>query len=385
MALTDKLTAIGNAIRDKTGSTEKMTLDEMPTAINSITTGGGEGGGYDIPDEAFVLSGSKMYYNYGDNMSWFLEQYGNKITTKDLWNCQYMFSNSATLRSIPFNLNFRSGYNSQVANIFNGCNELTVIGDINNLVAANMVNMFSNCYKLKTVPNFNNLDMSYFYSYTNASCGSMFSTCRSLLSIPENLLKQLYTPKATVATSTLFYYGFQDCYVLGELVGLNPQTGIIKTNAFNTTFECCNRLKDIIFVVQDDGSPYVAQWKTQTIDLSDCVGYCNTNSYNVTSYKAIHGINVDKKVTDADTYAALKDDPYWWTDNIAYSRYNHDSAVNTINSLPDTSAYLASAGGTNTIKFKGEAGSATDGGAINTLTEEEIAVAAAKGWTVSFV
>jgi hypothetical protein len=46
---------------------------------------------------------------------------------------------------------------------------------------------------------------------------------------------------------------------------------------------------------------------------------------------------------------------------------------------------LATAGGTNTIKFKGIAGSKTDGGAINTLTEEEIAVAAAKGWTVTLV
>ena len=46
---------------------------------------------------------------------------------------------------------------------------------------------------------------------------------------------------------------------------------------------------------------------------------------------------------------------------------------------------LATAGGTNTIKFKGDSGSATDGGAINTLTEEEIAVATAKGWTVSLV
>lgn len=65
------------------------------------------------------------------------------------------------------------------------------------------------------------------------------------------------------------------------------------------------------------------------------------------------------------------------------SVYNHDSAVETINSLPDTSAYLASAGGTNTIKFKGASGSATAGGAINTLTEAEIAVATAKGWTVT--
>ena len=38
-----------------------------------------------------------------------------------------------------------------------------------------------------------------------------------------------------------------------------------------------------------------------------------------------------------------------------------------------------------TIKFKGAAGAKTDGGAINTMTEEEIAVATAKGWTVSFI
>lgn len=41
MALTDKLTAIGNAIRGKTGRTEKLTLDEMVTAIEGIKSGGG--------------------------------------------------------------------------------------------------------------------------------------------------------------------------------------------------------------------------------------------------------------------------------------------------------------------------------------------------------
>ena len=97
------------------------------------------------------------------------------------------------------------------------------------------------------------------------------------------------------------------------------------------------------------------------------------------------GITADKQVVDDATYQALKNDPDWFTIDVNYSRYNHDSAVNTINSLPDTSAYLAANSGTNTIKFKGESGKLTDGGAINTLTETEIAVATAKGWTVSFV
>lgn len=39
MALIDKLRAIADAIRSKTGTTEPMTLDEMATAILNITTG----------------------------------------------------------------------------------------------------------------------------------------------------------------------------------------------------------------------------------------------------------------------------------------------------------------------------------------------------------
>ena len=41
MALTDKLSAIGNAIREKTGNTSLLTLDQMPAEIASIHGGGG--------------------------------------------------------------------------------------------------------------------------------------------------------------------------------------------------------------------------------------------------------------------------------------------------------------------------------------------------------
>lgn len=41
MALTDKLTAIANAIRAKTGKSGNLTLDQMATEISKISTGGG--------------------------------------------------------------------------------------------------------------------------------------------------------------------------------------------------------------------------------------------------------------------------------------------------------------------------------------------------------
>lgn len=52
MALTDKLTAIADAIRAKTGDSEKLSLDDMPTAIASIETGGG--GGFD-PEKMYAV------------------------------------------------------------------------------------------------------------------------------------------------------------------------------------------------------------------------------------------------------------------------------------------------------------------------------------------
>ena len=39
MALTDKLTAVADAIREKDGSADKLTLDQMPQKIRDIATG----------------------------------------------------------------------------------------------------------------------------------------------------------------------------------------------------------------------------------------------------------------------------------------------------------------------------------------------------------
>ena len=53
MALTDKLTNIADAIREKTGSTRTMNLEGMAAAIAGITGGGGAGLAYDMGE--FVL------------------------------------------------------------------------------------------------------------------------------------------------------------------------------------------------------------------------------------------------------------------------------------------------------------------------------------------
>lgn len=158
----------------------------------------------------------------------------------------------------------------------------------------------------------------------------------------------------------------------------------------------------------NNGEPYKVNWKNQTINLAKRIGYME-DTWSLAYGKYAQGYwkeknNIFYNTTDLEqaklNYNKLKSQDNWFSwstksgtyegnSNVYYSllfsRYNHDSAVETINSLPDTSEYLASAGGTNTIKFKGIQGALTDGGAINTLTEAEIAVATEKGWTVSMV
>ena len=169
-------------------------------------------------------------------------------------------------------------------------------------------------------------------------------------------------------------------------------------------FYCTN---SIVFAT-NNGEPYKLNWKNQVLSLEGNIGSYTYNwDSNWVNYAQGYWEeknNIFYKTTDLEqaklNYAKLKTQDNWFSFSSAsgtyegktgvyysklFSRYNHDSAVETLNSLPDTSEYLATAGGTNTIKFRGYQGALTDGGAINTLTEEEIAVATAKGWTVTFV
>lgn len=73
MALIDKLTAIADAIRGKTGGTALLTLDDMAAAIAGIPSGGGGGSGlaYDMGEfvlesDSNVTSPTYISHNFGE-------------------------------------------------------------------------------------------------------------------------------------------------------------------------------------------------------------------------------------------------------------------------------------------------------------------------------
>ena len=371
------LTAIGDAIREKTGKAELIAPGNMSAEIASITTGGGG------EVEPLVLTGEQAYGCAGAVAGAYIEMFGNTISTQDITNMNYMF-NYNTAKKIPFVINIKGDWSGRInlggafANMLDLTTAPTLAGTIK---PSEMTNLFYSCYSLKEIPDdfFSKMDLSYFSSSTSAYSGianSLFNGCFSLRKVNLDFVRQMNPYGGTY--NNIYYNLFNYCKSLDEVVNL-PIPFTVKEyteNLFQDTFAYCNRLKNITFETPD-GQPVVVKWKNQTLRLYMGVGY----GFIASAY----GFDSTKQVIDDATYQALKDDPDWWTEDMAYSRYNHDSAVATINSLPDASAYLATAGGTNTIEFGGVVGSKTDGGAINTLTEEEIAVAAAKGWTVTFV
>lgn len=377
------LTGIANAIRGKNGETTTYKPSEMAAAITAIPSGGG-----DLPEEALTISGNCSYRFANGGWDWFIENYGSQVTTSDITNVDYMF-NKSKVTNIPFEINFTNGItHNPLREMFSWCTALTNIPKINNSTPDDLSGIFTQCNCLRYLPDgiTNWFDWSYLESLTSAFSGSqsnMFQACFSLRQIPVDFLSHgnpnIYTSYAC------FNSMCPSCFALDELTNLPiPYTATWTNNTFINFVTRCYRLKNLTFAMPN-GQPYVMNWKSQTIDLNLGVGHVEGIGYESNLLKYNSGITADKMVKDDTTYQALKDDPDWFAYIPAYSRYNHDSAVATINSLPDTSAYLASAGGTNTIKFKGEAGSSTDGGAISSLTQEEIAVATSRGWTVALV
>ena len=372
------LTAIGDAIREKTGKTDLIAPGDMPAEISSITTGGGG----DI--EPVVLREDQQFGCGGAIASKYIELFGNGVSTDNISNayCMFRYYDNET---IPFEINFKDAVTHKINQMFYGCKNLKSLPKINGCIPSDTTSMFAYSWALREIPEdyFNNSDFSYMEKQTSPyACDihGMYQYCHSLRKVPLSWMKHT---NPYLNYSYGYYQLFQRCYALDELTDLpvlGKKTEWI-TNAFGTAFDYNHRLKKLTFELDENNQPIVAKWKGQTIDLFYWVGY--TTGIKSCFFDYNPGITTDKEVTDDATYQALKNDPDWFTTKVEYSRYNHDSAVETINSLPDTSAYLAEKGGTNTIKFRSGSGSATDGGAINTLTEEEIAVAAAKGWTVT--
>ena len=125
MTLVNKLTAIGDAIREKTGGTAELTLDQMVTEIGGITGGGGE---VDTTVEDAYVTGT-------------LTSYTNHTLTK-VGRCG--FANQFNLQTVDLPKVTRLE-----AFAFQTCRKLTSVNLP--LVGSASVNCFQGCITLETI------------------------------------------------------------------------------------------------------------------------------------------------------------------------------------------------------------------------------------------
>ena len=354
-------------------------------AIGLNSSGGGSGGGGDAPTaEELTFTGTDLAdYGFSGKLADLVcSKYFDKISFNDITainNFGVNMNNHIDFSSKTINCSsngFSWGGVNAMFSKFSGTALPNVISEKPLPLNRSITQFMNDMQYVRYLPaSFDNLDFSllntstYWFPTFISGC-SLRAISPAFMSKWYNANTDGFTPMGRI----------NHLYSLDELINfpLSNKAGVSTSNQFTDLYQV-TRIKNFTFEM-DGNQPYVVSWKNQKIDLTNNIGYGERSS--VINYNS--GITADKEVKDAATYEALKNNPDWFTVSYKYSRYNHDSAVATINSLPDTSAYLAANGGTNTIKFMGNSGELTDGGAINTLTEEEIAVATARGWTVSY-
>ena len=351
---------LADAIRAKAGNNDTYTLAEMANAIDTLSVGAGEKYNYLISGDC-----SNLFHKSAHVIFDVLEHIIS-VETEAITNANNMFSYSNELENINTVLNFvDDAVNTDY--MFCGCYALNEIPTINNCKTKLAEYMFYNCRNIRELPEDIDLTIT-----SGTNCNNMFYQCLSLRKAPTYLIDIVPDKVDEYGYYLRYSTLFGTCFNLDEIVDL-PLPLCIEDNTLTTNplyglANVCCRLSRLTF------KPIENEWfgKNASIDLQFSGHF--PGSYNL----ANSGITEDKKVVDDATYQALKNDPDWFTTDMNYSRYNKASVVETINSLP-TCVHPA------TIIFTGKAGAYTDGGAIETMTEEEIAVATAKGWTISYV
>ena len=366
------LTNIADAIRAKKSSTDTYTPAEMATAISSIETGGGGG----PTAEDLTFTGDLRYFNYYGRMGKIIKKYGSQMSFNRVTNLMNAFSGNDPLNSDFSNWTINLS-RCDLTSCFESQSSTTAFPKFQGTVKG-MQRLFLSNSERKLIPDdLFPADTEFICNASNNSYYGIFQDCWALKKLPLWFKNMTFTVDRNTnysPYSSVYYNTFNSCYDLRELtLPIFPAPAKLKSNCFMGTFRSVSSMKKFIFAPPPAGNEAVL-WTKQTINLAD--GTCGY-APNTSSPKAIY---------DDATYNLYKNDPDAHAKKLEYSFYNHDSALETIRSLPYAQMVdIPHDQLQNVIKFYGKSGEKTDGGAINTLTAEEIAIATNKGWTVSFV
>ena len=284
--LSDFLSDVANAIREKKGTTEPINAQDFSSEIASISSGDGSGGsvtpsrpswtghadaeglkaiGWTDEDIAYyqehgvnwnaeddhlhlVSDDNKALYGVltAKNISSYRNRivYLPKIDTSATTNMVSMFYNCQSLVSIP-QLDIANV--TSMRQMFYGCYSLVSIPQFDTVKVTDMGSMFYNCRSLANIPQMDTTKVT--------DMGSMFYNCHSLVGIPpldtHNVtdMRQMFygcyslanIPQMDTANVTNMDSMFYSCY---SLVGI-PQFDTVKVTDMDNMFRTCSALVSI--------------------------------------------------------------------------------------------------------------------------------------------
>ena len=358
----NSLTEIATAIRNKNKETTTYKPNEMANAISNIETGGGgitpegtkeitENGLYDVTNYASAnvnvptsepsklgtktITENGTYNASSDNLDGYSSVSVNVASSGGSDNFEAEYTGTETnssyflkliLKKIPPTSTPRllSAYQ-----MFYECKNLVEIGYFNTSNVTNMQSMFQYCEKLPSIPL---IDTG---KATNVS--QMFMGCSKLKTIPQlNIGK-------TTTVENMFY----NCKSLLEVPTLNTQNATTMRNFFYS----CTELQKI-GTYKADKVTDVRNMFTACQNLHTMGGFQNLGSAFLTSRAANYS--------------------YYKLDLSPCVSLTHESLMNVINNLYD----IATKGCKTQDLVLGSYN-------LSKLTEDEIAIATTKGWTVS--
>lgn len=401
-------------------------VEQTYTGVDTITVPLADGTGtwtYGLTDEdltftnaSYMFSNSSPFYNKSN-------YYIRRSNFNNVSNMSYMFKDNDKITDLSdITININTDISAPIVSTFENCINLRKLPTFT-LSQGSKVNMnqsisfLRNCYVLEE----GELQKVIYLEPYNSPQSSLFGYNYNI----KNM--DLSNMKLNAWDNNYWSYN--------KFVNSEPNLRSLKLPAWNVkqdskpigssyylsdSFTEMIMLDSLTFSTNADGSPMKAKVKGQNFSANGSNSYpYGYSRYDMDSHTPSKGLmlypdepitgddNVFRDITGSNTtvekiqegYNRVKNRPNWcsfWSGTVTYngtsipaarltSRFNHKSIVDFINTIPDTSEYLATAGGTNTLKLLKYQGDLTDEGGVSNLTPEEIAVATAKGWTVTIV
>lgn len=331
-----KLDAIGDALREKREESIQYPLDDMPQAIRDIQGGGGD---FTISDASYLFYGGARINNYESIMS----------LLKDVTNTSYMFF-SADDNKVFEDLDLSMLDTSKVTNMNSMFRQLNI-----------------SCLDISSLDTGNVTDMSYMFNN--------MSVCKSII-----FGEKFDTSKVTNMSNMFYNNGIENI----DLSIFNTS----KCTNMSSMFGSCQKLSGTLNFDTIDTS--------LVTDMSSIFSSCRNieEILNLSAPKKA-GITIGFPNGTSTTRYALKRLTFK-TDlpegvysirsaiSIKYCSIERSGMIEMFNSLPDITA--ANVGTSyKKITITGNpclTGILPDGTACETLTDEDRAIATAKGWTL---